>query len=941
MNQRTRWVRAGLITQAQADAIASFERARVRAGFVRAIFGLAILAIGMGFLVLVASRWDRLSDWTKLGGHALLNLGAIGLVWRALRRPTPEAGGEPGGERNGEGDRSADWAANWTREGGLGLLLGLNLSFLLLVAHTLDLKGPIAQLLIVWMLISTPALLRWGQSLWLASAWTVGLLVTAVTFAVDLVDRLPEWAAFLNLYATALLVPTLLLLLGSTQRVARMRPVWATVWRLAGVLLLLAGASLSTGLWYTDMGATLRRLAGSAIPVWGLWAFLGAVLAMAVLLVLQVGREARREEGRVQGQEADRPIALLSLGVMALPALTFAGDWGLLGAFVFMGYWSALGWIGVRSGSHLLMGLAVWLVAGRVLVLTLEYFGGMFATGLGLVLGGVLILGFLRLVTFLQARLRSAVGSSEMLLPLLLLLLFLLPALGPSSQLSAQLSAQQTPDWQTLSRQAEITRTTRGIPHIQAENATAAGFALGWVQMEDYGPRVVELLVAARGETARLAEAVPSEREARVRADVRARRTLRAAEQGFPTLSADLQGMYAGFAAAVNRWLELHPEDAHPAVRPDFTAQHVLARDIPGPDWAAAERYLRTRPAEPSAADWRPGLSPEPGSNTWALAPERTTSGHAILMRNPHLAWTAGYYEGHLQIADDLNFYGDFRIGGPFSVIGGWNDRLGWSTTNNAPELSDLYWLTPHPDNAERVFWDGTWVPLTPHLDTIGVWEGESMATRVVESWESPIGPVVHRGAEGALVVRTAGDGNPRLGEQFLAMMRARTLDAWLDAMRMQARTQSNFTYADADGNIFYVWNAMHPVRPHPHGADTLAHPVDHPAQVWQTLLPFDALPQLLNPPGGYLRNENDSFHYTNLGSVLRASDYPPEAEYPQLRLRSQHSLELLGSGVRFSLEEVVALRASERMILADRVLPDLLDALRTTRPPSSVVDPA
>ncbi|TVP42354.1 MAG: hypothetical protein EA350_16230, partial [Gemmatimonadales bacterium] len=143
---------------------------------------------------------------------------------------------------------------------------------------------------------------------------------------------------------------------------------------------------------------------------------------------------------------------------------------------------------------------------------------------------------------------------------------------------------------------------------------------------------------------------------------------------------------------------------------------------------------------------------------------------------------------------------------------------------------------------------------------------------------------------------------------------------------------QSNFTYADADGNIFYVWNAMHPDRPHLFGADSVAHRATGAEDAWQAFLSFDALPQLLNPPGGYLRNENDPFHHTNLNAVLDAGDYPPEAEAPRVRLRSQHSLELLHNERRFSLEDVVALRASDGMLLADRVLDDLLAALDAVR---------
>ena len=59
-------------------------------------------------------------------------------------------------------------------------------------------------------------------------------------------------------------------------------------------------------------------------------------------------------------------------------------------------------------------------------------------------------------------------------------------------------------------------------------------------------------------------------------------------------------------------------------------------------------------------------------------------------------------------------------------------------------------------------------------------------------------------------MLRAADDGEYRAGEQFLRMMRAKSLAEWKDAMRIRARTNSSFTYADRAGNIFYLWNAAH-----------------------------------------------------------------------------------------------------------------------------------
>lgn len=101
---------------------------------------------------------------------------------------------------------------------------------------------------------------------------------------------------------------------------------------------------------------------------------------------------------------------------------------------------------------------------------------------------------------------------------------------------------------------------------------------------------------------------------------------------------------------------------------------------------------------------------------------------------------------------------------------------------------------------------------------------------------------------------------------------------------------------------------------------------------MWQKAIPFDELPQLLNPKGGYLHNENDPFHFTNLNEILQPGDFPAHYPQPRLRQRSQLSLSLIGGTDKLSLEEVVERKHSMRMLLAEQVKPDLLAALQAKK---------
>ncbi|HKP67963.1 MAG TPA: penicillin acylase family protein, partial [Pyrinomonadaceae bacterium] len=544
----------------------------------------------------------------------------------------------------------------------------------------------------------------------------------------------------------------------------------------------------------------------------------------------------------------------------------------------------------------------------------------------------------------------------------------------------------QSPD---LSRQAEIIRTAHGVPHIRAKNLRAAGYALAWVQCEDYGTRTPLSILSASGRRASV------EGREHLESDFFTMQHRLRTMRNDNALSRDVREVYEGFAAGVNRYIELHRADFPASMPADFTAQDVAATEIiPMParkvrnflnrlDSITAERRMRNaergtrnlflQSIEGALADraiasvffrtietdsagrvvangiphsaFRVPHSEAPrtindeGSNAWAFGPSRTKSGRAILLRNPHLQWTAGYYEAQITVPGVVDFYGDFRIGSPFAVIGGFNKYLGWSTTNNSQDLDEFYVFDADPSKPDNYMLDGSSHALKRDVVNVSVRNGETLATETREFWSTPYGPVIHRANGKIYIVKFAGDGELRSGEQFLRMMRAKSLEKWKEAMSMRARPTSNFTYADNLGNIFFIWNASLPLLPHPVTEDTTATPVKKASEMWSKLVPFESLPKVLNPPGGYIHNENDSPHYTNIRGPLDTKNAYPNFEAPDLSLRSQLALQLIGGDERYSLEDVWRIKHSYRMLTADRVKGDLIAAVKATNPTGDVAD--
>ena len=167
----------------------------------------------------------------------------------------------------------------------------------------------------------------------------------------------------------------------------------------------------------------------------------------------------------------------------------------------------------------------------------------------------------------------------------------------------------------------------------------------------------------------------------------------------------------------------------------------------------------------------------------------------------------------------------------------------------------------------------------------------------ITKEWlYTPFGPLIDRSNGLIYVVKTADWNNYQRGEQLVAMMQANTLKEWKNAMKKRNISSSNYTYADDEGNIFYLWNASTPRLPHSFEGDTIAHVVSKTSEIWRSFQDFDRIPQLHNPKGGYLQNSNDPFYLTNLQQPISRVGQPDNYPKPLLRVRSQHSLSLINN---------------------------------------------
>ncbi len=172
---------------------------------------------------------------------------------------------------------------------------------------------------------------------------------------------------------------------------------------------------------------------------------------------------------------------------------------------------------------------------------------------------------------------------------------------------------------------------------------------------------------------------------------------------------------------------------------------------------------------------------------------------------------------------------------------------------------------------------------------------GHFQWTFVREVLWSVYGPTV-RTPHGTYAIRYAGMGDVRAVEQWYRMNKAHTRDEWQAAMRITGIPNFNVVYADREGHIGYAYNARLPKRVE--GYDWSQYlPGDRSETLWTETLGFDEMPQVQDPPSGFVASANSTpFQVTaGVGNPDPARWSKTFGMETHLTNRELRALELLG----------------------------------------------
>ncbi|MCW2767337.1 MAG: penicillin acylase family protein [Nocardioides sp.] len=326
------------------------------------------------------------------------------------------------------------------------------------------------------------------------------------------------------------------------------------------------------------------------------------------------------------------------------------------------------------------------------------------------------------------------------------------------------------------------------------------------------------------------------------------------------------------------------------------------------------------------------------GSNSWVVDGAHSSTGRPLLANDPHLGvslpgvWMQmGLHCRAISEACPLDVAG-FTFSGVPGVIIGHNADIAWGFTNLGPDVTDLYLERVRGD---RWLYDGTYRPLRTRTETIKVHGAADVTLTVRSTRHGPLlSDVSEELADVAQSERPAATDEYAVALEWTALKPAPTVDAILaldtatdwDSFRAAAARfavpSQNLVYADGAGHIGYQAPGRIPIRKS--GNDGRM-----PAEGWKPendwtgdYVPFDGLPQVLDPDEGFVVTANQAVIGTDYPYFL-TDDW--DRGYRSQRIRDR-ILEATANGGTLSLDGMLALQLDDENPMAPVLTPYLLD---------------
>jgi len=509
-----------------------------------------------------------------------------------------------------------------------------------------------------------------------------------------------------------------------------------------------------------------------------------------------------------------------------------------------------------------------------------------------------------------------------------------------------------------LQESVTVTRDEMGVPHIQAKNEHDLYIAQGYIQAQD---RLFHMDLSRRQASGTLSEVVG---EATVDQD-KYFRTLglrRAAELSYNEYSTEAKAVLKNFSDGVNLYIQELKENGKWPIEftvlgyepeawteiDSLTIGKYMAFDLGGHWKDQAFRYylLQNFPKEKAydlfptypedapyiiskedldlSSAFASAIIPHEfnGSNNWVLSGNKTESGKPLLADDPHLSLSTPsiWYQMHLQ-APTVNVSGVIFAGIP-GIILGHNEKIAWGVTNTGPDVQDLYIEKRNANN--EFLYNEQWENPTVISEPIKVKGGKIIDYEVTITRHGPVISefAAETGKEHVLSLQwTALEPSSEL-EAVLEFNKAGNWGEFEKALEKFHTPAQNFVFASTDGTIAYKAYGKIPIRKK--GDGLLPVPGWTDEYGWSGYIPFNELPQTVNPTEGYISTANNK---VVSDSYLYHISHNWAQPYRQMRIQ-----EFLTEKDTYTVEDMKTLQMDEKNLQGEEFIPLFIERLAESK---------
>ena len=459
----------------------------------------------------------------------------------------------------------------------------------------------------------------------------------------------------------------------------------------------------------------------------------------------------------------------------------------------------------------------------------------------------------------------------------------------------------------------DIVRDSFGVPHIFAKTDAEVAYGLAWAEAEDDFKSMQEIILPAKN----LMAGVQGKKGAAGDYAFALFRCREITEEKWNTLTPAFLKLIDGYIQGLNNYAKKHPEEIihkkiFPITAKEYVSSSVFALTIfNGADQALIRIFNNNEPLAPELN--------KKGSNSAAVSSSKTTTGEAFLLINAHQPNTGpqAFYEAHLCSEEGLNITGGLLAGGP-CILHGVNENLGWAHTVNYCDRLDEYQLEMNPDKPLQYKFDGQWLDLEVKTIKLKI-KGIPINVKRKVYW-SKYGATM-KNEQGFFSMRLGANMKIGVLDQWYQMNKAKNFTEFYTALNRQELSMFNIMYADRYDTIFYINNALMPIRDASNDYNwkkTL--PGNTSKTLWTSFRAEKDLPQYINPKSGLLFNTNhSSFLATAPADNLIPSAFAKTDGWEEYNLnRSVRFMELFPQNEKISYQKF-------KQIKFDKQLPQVL----------------